>query len=39
MNARGGTRGVGHATTLTVVYSLVLMIVSDFFLTKLFLNL
>ncbi len=36
MRAEGGTQGVGRATTLTVVVSLVLIIVGDFFLTKLF---
>lgn len=36
MRARGGTQGVGRATTFTVVVSLVLIIVGDFFLTKLF---
>ncbi len=37
MNAEGGTQGVGRATTLTVVISLVLIIIGDFFLTKLLL--
>jgi len=37
MNAEGGTEGVGRATTLSVVVSLVLIIIGDFFLTKLFL--
>ncbi len=37
MNVEGGTQGVGRATTLTVVVSLVLIIIGDFFLTKLFL--
>jgi phospholipid/cholesterol/gamma-HCH transport system permease protein len=37
MSAEGGTQGVGRATTLTVVVSLVLIIIGDFFLTKLFL--
>ncbi|HEX3033774.1 MAG TPA: ABC transporter permease, partial [Thermodesulfobacteriota bacterium] len=37
MRAEGGTQGVGRSTTLTVVVSLVLIIVGDFFLTKLFL--
>lgn len=37
MKAEGGTQGVGRATTLTVVVSLVLIIISDFFLTKLLL--
>jgi phospholipid/cholesterol/gamma-HCH transport system permease protein len=39
MNTEGGTQGVGRATTLTVVVSLVLIIIGDFFLTKLFLML
>ena len=37
MNARGGADGVGKATTGTVVASSIAVIVSDFFLTKLFL--
>jgi len=37
INTEGGTEGVGRATTLTVVISMVLIIVGDFFLTKLFL--
>jgi len=37
MKAEGGTQGVGRATTKTVVVSLLLIIVVDFFLTKLFL--
>jgi phospholipid/cholesterol/gamma-HCH transport system permease protein len=37
MNTEGGTQGVGRATTLTVVVSLVVIIIGDFFLTKLFL--
>lgn len=37
MRAQGGTQGVGRATTITVVISLILIIISDFFLTKLFL--
>lgn len=37
MNAEGGTQGVGRATTLTVVVSLVLIIIGDFILTKIFL--
>jgi len=36
MNTRGGTVGVGQATTKTVVTSSVITLVSDFFLTKLF---
>ena len=37
MNARGGADGVGKATTNTVVLSSISVIISDFFLTKLFL--
>jgi len=37
MRAEGGTQGVGRATTSTVVVALLLIIVGDFFLTKLFL--
>jgi phospholipid/cholesterol/gamma-HCH transport system permease protein len=37
MNARGGADGVGKATTNTVVVSSISVIISDFFLTKLFL--
>ncbi|MEZ4546846.1 MAG: ABC transporter permease [Thermodesulfobacteriota bacterium] len=37
MRAEGGTQGVGRATTQTVVVSLLLIIIGDFFLTKLFL--
>jgi phospholipid/cholesterol/gamma-HCH transport system permease protein len=36
LNARGGADGVGRATTNTVVYASILILVSDFFLTKLF---
>ena len=36
MNARGGADGVGKATTNTVVASSISVIVSDFFLTKIF---
>jgi len=36
MNATGGTQGVGRATTRTVVVSLLLIIISDFLLSKLF---
>jgi phospholipid/cholesterol/gamma-HCH transport system permease protein len=39
MNSTGGTQGVGNSTTKTVVISLVLIIIADFFLTKIFLNL
>lgn len=37
MQARGGADGVGKATTNTVVMSSIAVIISDFFLTKLFL--
>jgi len=37
LTARGGADGVGKATTNTVVMSSISVIVSDFFLTKLFL--
>jgi phospholipid/cholesterol/gamma-HCH transport system permease protein len=37
MEARGGTVGVGQATTKTVVVSSVITLISDFFMTKLFL--
>lgn len=37
LNARGGADGVGKATTNTVVVSSIAVIISDFFLTKLFL--
>lgn len=36
LNVEEGTRGVGTATTKSVVTSLILIFVSDFFLTKLF---
>ncbi len=36
LTARGGADGVGRATTKTVVLAAVLVLVSDFFLTKLF---
>lgn len=38
LSTRGGTEGVGRATTLSVVYSSICIFVSDFFLTKLFLT-
>ena len=38
MNARGGAESVGKATTSTVVYTSVTILVSDFILTKLFLT-
>ncbi|MDH3627649.1 MAG: ABC transporter permease [Acidobacteriota bacterium] len=37
LNARGGADGVGRATTSTVVTSSIAVIISDFFLTKMFL--
>ena len=37
INATGGADGVGRATTNTVVVSSLSVIISDFFLTKLFL--
>jgi phospholipid/cholesterol/gamma-HCH transport system permease protein len=37
ITARGGADGVGKATTNTVVVSSIAVIISDFFLTKLFL--
>ena len=36
LNARGGADGVGRATTSTVVVSSITVLISDFFLTKLF---
>ncbi len=36
LNAQGGADGVGRATTNTVVVASILVLVSDFFLTKLF---
>jgi len=36
LNTKGGADGVGRATTNTVVWSSILVLVSDFFLTKLF---
>lgn len=39
MQTRGGTEGVGRSTTRTVVAAAVSVLVSDFFLTKLFLSL
>jgi phospholipid/cholesterol/gamma-HCH transport system permease protein len=38
MAARGGTQGVGRATTQAVVSASVLIVVTDFFLTKLFME-
>ena len=37
LNASGGADGVGRATTKTVVGASILILISDFFLTKLFL--
>jgi phospholipid/cholesterol/gamma-HCH transport system permease protein len=37
MRAEGGADGVGRATTFTVVLSSIVILISDFFLTKLFL--
>jgi len=37
LNARGGADGVGRATTNTVVMASIAILISDFFLTKLFL--
>ncbi|MGB5479054.1 MAG: ABC transporter permease, partial [Thermoanaerobaculia bacterium] len=36
LTARGGADGVGRATTNTVVVAAILVLVTDFFLTKLF---
>ena len=36
LSARGGADGVGRATTDTVVLSSILILISDFFLTKIF---
>ena len=36
LTASGGAEGVGHATTRTVVWASIMVLVSDFFLTKLF---
>jgi len=36
LNTKGGTQGVGIATTKSVVTSSILIVISDFFLTKLF---
>jgi phospholipid/cholesterol/gamma-HCH transport system permease protein len=37
LNATGGADGVGRATTNTVVSASIAIIISDFFLTKIFL--
>jgi phospholipid/cholesterol/gamma-HCH transport system permease protein len=39
LNTRGGTEGVGKSTTRTVVFTSVAVLLSDFFLTKLFIAL
>jgi phospholipid/cholesterol/gamma-HCH transport system permease protein len=39
LTVRGGTQGVGRATTQAVVVSSVLILIADFFLTKLMLYL
>jgi phospholipid/cholesterol/gamma-HCH transport system permease protein len=39
LRTRGGTVGVGQSTTTSVVVSIVLILVSDFFLTRLILTL
>jgi phospholipid/cholesterol/gamma-HCH transport system permease protein len=36
LGASGGADGVGRATTIAVVVSSIVVLVSDFFLTKLF---
>jgi len=36
LTTRGGTEGLGRATTATVVTSAILILISDFFLTKFF---
>ncbi|HEX6220492.1 MAG TPA: ABC transporter permease, partial [Acidimicrobiia bacterium] len=38
LRTRGGTEGVGRSTTQAVVISSVLILASDFFLTKLFIE-
>lgn len=39
LNTRGGTRGVGKATTQAVVFASIMVIVSDFFVSKIILEL
>jgi phospholipid/cholesterol/gamma-HCH transport system permease protein len=39
LSTEGGTEGLGRATTATVVHVTMGVIVSDFFITKLFLTL
>ncbi len=36
LEVSGGTEGIGKATTATVVTSAILILISDFFLTKFF---
>jgi phospholipid/cholesterol/gamma-HCH transport system permease protein len=36
LEVSGGTEGIGRATTATVVTSAILVLISDFFLTKFF---
>jgi len=38
MTARGGTQGVGRATTQAMVSASVTLVISDLFITKLLLN-
>ena len=38
LNTTGGTEGVGRATTQAVVVASVLVLATDFFLTKLFIE-
>jgi phospholipid/cholesterol/gamma-HCH transport system permease protein len=38
MQTEGGTRGVGESTTKSVVVSSILIFISDFLITKLFLS-
>jgi len=38
LNTHGGTVGVGRSTTESVVFSSIMILVSDFFITKLFIN-
>ena len=38
LRTKGGTEGVGQATTRTVVYTSVTILVSDFLLTRIFLS-
>jgi phospholipid/cholesterol/gamma-HCH transport system permease protein len=38
LSARGGTQGVGRATTQAMVAASVIMVISDLFITQLLLN-